>query len=133
MVSAARHFQLLRERYRMRRTSLRFLSICSTLRATPSLKLFPRWSRHVCRVPGSVRLRLFCAAVIGLVAAASVAGAQVNSVGQKPYLGWSSFSEQSIEPGFLTQSNVQSEFNSISILKAKFRLPDCAFKANARS
>ena len=39
------------------------------------------------------------------------ARAQVNGVGQKPYLGWSSFSQQTLDSGFLTQANmiVQSD------------------------
>lgn len=39
------------------------------------------------------------------------ARAQVNGVGQRPYLGWSSFSQQTLDSGFLTQANmiVQSD------------------------
>jgi hypothetical protein len=39
---------------------------------------------------------------------AAPAGAQVNGAGQKPYLGWSTFSEQTINGSFLTQANIQT-------------------------
>jgi alpha-galactosidase len=38
---------------------------------------------------------------------------QVNGVGQKPYLGWSSFSEQTINGGFLTQANIQTQSDAL--------------------
>jgi len=47
-----------------------------------------------------------CALACGLLAVASVAGAQVNGVAQKPYLGWSTFSQQTIDNNFFTQANV---------------------------
>lgn len=40
--------------------------------------------------------------------------AQVNGVGDKPYLGWSSFSEQTISKGFLTQANIQAESDALA-------------------
>src|SRR6201985_3159887 len=43
----------------------------------------------------------------------SPAQAQVNGVGQKPYLGWSTFSEQTINGSFLTQANIQSESDAL--------------------
>ena len=53
------------------------------------------------RRPAFRRLAIACA----LSLAAPCALAQVNGVAQKPYLGWSSFSQQTIEPDFLTQAN----------------------------
>ena len=53
------------------------------------------------RRPAFRRLAIACA----LSFAAPCALAQVNGVAQKPYLGWSSFSQQTIEPDFLTQAN----------------------------
>ena len=69
------------------------------------------------RVPPSLsRLALAC----GLFALAGTASAQVNGVAQKPYLGWSSFSQQTLDPGFLTQANmiVQSDALVASGLQA---------------
>jgi alpha-galactosidase len=43
----------------------------------------------------------------------SLARAQVNGVGQKPYLGWSTFSEQTLNSGFLTQANVSAESDAL--------------------
>lgn len=48
--------------------------------------------------------RLVIACALSLVAPCVMA--QVNGVAQKPYLGWSSFSQQTIEPDFLTQANM---------------------------
>jgi alpha-galactosidase len=43
----------------------------------------------------------------------ALAGAQVNGVGAKPYLGWSTFSEQTINGSFLTQANVQAQSDAL--------------------
>src|SRR5262249_52016382 len=40
--------------------------------------------------------------------------AQVNSVGQRPYLGWSTFSEQTINSGFLTQANITAQSDALA-------------------
>jgi alpha-galactosidase len=42
------------------------------------------------------------------------AHAQVNDVGQKPYLGWSSFSEQTINGSFLTQANISTQSDALA-------------------
>jgi alpha-galactosidase len=42
------------------------------------------------------------------------AGAQVNGVGQRPYLGWSTFSEQTINGSFLTQANIQVQSDALN-------------------
>lgn len=39
--------------------------------------------------------------------------AQVNGVGQKPYLGWSSFSQQTIASNFLTQANITAQSDAL--------------------
>jgi alpha-galactosidase len=39
--------------------------------------------------------------------------AQVNGEGQRPYLGWSSFSEQTINGSFLTQANIQAQSDAL--------------------
>jgi alpha-galactosidase len=42
------------------------------------------------------------------------AHAQVNNVGQKPYLGWSSFSQQTIDGSFLTQANITAQSDALA-------------------
>ena len=42
------------------------------------------------------------------------ARAQVNNVGQKPYLGWSSFSQQTIDGSFLTQANITAQSDALA-------------------
>jgi len=53
------------------------------------------------------------AALAGYVLLPLLAGAQVNGAGQKPYLGWSSFSEQTINGNFLTQANMISQADAL--------------------
>src|ERR1700747_2069821 len=53
--------------------------------------------------PIPLPLLTFIAVVLAFLTCAS---AQVNNAGQIPYLGWSSFSQQTIQGGFLTQSNM---------------------------
>ncbi|MET0617312.1 MAG: glycoside hydrolase family 27 protein, partial [Luteibacter sp.] len=67
-------------------------------------------------LPAALRLALAASLLVG----ATGASAQVNGVGQKPYLGWSSFSEQTVNPAFLTQANmlVQSDALASSGLQA---------------
>lgn len=50
----------------------------------------------------------------GLFALAASASAQVNGVARKPYLGWSSFSQQTIEPAFLTQANMITQSDALA-------------------
>ena len=40
--------------------------------------------------------------------------AQVNDAGQTPYLGWSTFSEQTINSSFLTQANIQAQSDALA-------------------
>lgn len=61
-------------------------------------------------VPAFSRLALAC----GLMTLASAASAQVNGVGQRPYLGWSSFSQQTIDPAFLTQANMIAQSDALA-------------------
>ena len=42
------------------------------------------------------------------------ARAQVNNVGQRPYLGWSSFSQQTIDGSFLTQANITAQSDALA-------------------
>jgi len=63
--------------------------------------------RHV---PSLRHLALAC----GLFALASSAAAQVNGVAQRPYLGWSSFSQQTVDPAFLTQANMVKQSDALA-------------------
>jgi alpha-galactosidase len=63
--------------------------------------------RHV---PSLRRLALAC----GVFALASSATAQVNGVAQRPYLGWSSFSQQTMDAAFLTQANMLKQSDALA-------------------
>jgi alpha-galactosidase len=43
-----------------------------------------------------------------------IASAQVNGVGQRSYLGWSTFSEQTINSAFLTQTNIAAQSDALA-------------------
>ncbi|MGH8080036.1 MAG: alpha-galactosidase D [Lysobacter sp.] len=51
---------------------------------------------------------------LALCAAMLPAGAQTNGVGQRPYLGWSTFSQQTIADGFLTQDNMIAQSDALA-------------------
>src|ERR1700760_900199 len=60
-------------------------------------------------------VRSLAAAITGIPLLAAVpAFPQVNDVGQRPYLGWSTFSEQTINSGFLTQANIQAQSDALA-------------------
>jgi alpha-galactosidase len=61
------------------------------------------------------RLGVSIAAVCILLLSAPghYAHAQVNGVGQRPYLGWSTFSEQTINNSFLTQANITAQSDAM--------------------
>jgi alpha-galactosidase len=44
----------------------------------------------------------------------SVLFAQQSSVGQRPYLGWSTFNQQTLDSSFLTQSNMAAESDALA-------------------
>jgi alpha-galactosidase len=48
------------------------------------------------------------------LAFAPEASAQVNGVGQRPYFGWSSFSQQTLNSSFLTQANVAAQSDALA-------------------
>lgn len=58
---------------------------------------------------------------LALCMTASPSDAQTNGVGQRPYLGWSSFSQQTVDSSFLTQENIiaQSDILASSGLTAR--------------
>jgi hypothetical protein len=63
----------------------------------------------------SLRQRLILKHVLPLLLTGGClfAQAQVNDVGQKPYLGWSTFSEQTINGSFLTQANITAQSDAL--------------------
>ncbi|HZQ43618.1 MAG TPA: chitobiase/beta-hexosaminidase C-terminal domain-containing protein [Acidobacteriaceae bacterium] len=65
----------------------------------------------------SSRRKHFVAGSLAWIAATALAGmtaqAQVNGVGDTPYMGWSTWSEQTITSGFLTQANVQAQSDAL--------------------
>ncbi|HEX4309171.1 MAG TPA: CBM35 domain-containing protein [Acidobacteriaceae bacterium] len=84
---------------------------------TPNMPLHSSvklWSRHF--VPWILRSRLLgvISAGIFLFVGSLTTRAQVNGEGQRPYLGWSTFSEQTINSGFLTQTNVAAESDALA-------------------
>jgi alpha-galactosidase len=54
------------------------------------------------------------AVACGLLLIASTASAQVNGAAHKPYLGWSTFSQQTIDPAFLTQANMVTQSDALA-------------------
>src|SRR2546430_16974689 len=48
-----------------------------------------------------------------VIAFLSCASAKVNNAGQEPYLGWSSFSQQTIQGDFLTQANMITQSDAL--------------------
>jgi len=68
--------------------------------------------------PVSIKRELGAALVIALTLAGQLiapqkSSAQVNGVGQRPYLGWSTFSEQTINSSFLTQANISTQSDAL--------------------
>jgi len=55
----------------------------------------------------------FLTMITVVVAFLPCASAQVNNAGQKPYLGWSSFSQQTIQGDFLTQANMITQSDAL--------------------
>ena len=56
---------------------------------------------------------LLTAALVSVLTSSLAAAAQTNGVGQRPYLGWSTFSEQTINGSFLTQANIQAQSDAL--------------------
>lgn len=59
------------------------------------------------------RWLLSCGLAVALFGATSAVYARVNGVAQRPYLGWSSFSQQTLEPDFLTQANMLQQSDAL--------------------
>jgi hypothetical protein len=56
---------------------------------------------------------LLAAAFVSALSSLLPAAAQVNGSGQRPYLGWSSYSEQTINGSFLTQANIEAQSDAL--------------------
>jgi alpha-galactosidase len=57
-----------------------------------------------------------CSAVLfltGLLISPANVAAQVNGTGQRPYLGWSTFSQQTLDSNFLTQANITIQSDAL--------------------
>lgn len=61
------------------------------------------------------RLLLWASVPVLVIAAITCAPvfAQVNGMGERPYLGWSTFSEQTINGSFLTQANIEAQSDAL--------------------
>ena len=83
----------------------------------PHMRLYPavelRAHRFLSRFLRGRRLAASLAGTL-LCAFCVTAAAQVNNEGQRPYLGWSTFSEQTINSGFLTQANIAAESDALA-------------------
>jgi alpha-galactosidase len=73
----------------------------------------PVRSTHAPRVHTTCS-RLRCGVLLATMALClQPAHAQVNGIGQKPYLGWSSFSQQTVDGSFLTQANILAQSDAL--------------------
>ena len=80
--------------------------------STPPLRS-ARFSREDLPRNSALRRLLPALLSVGLLPCAWTASAQVNGAGQRPYLGWSTFSEQTINGSFLTQANIQTQSDAL--------------------
>ena len=81
-----------------------------------ALRFRDRWITITNVVP---RMRARWVGIAKLLAAAVLAyslpaAAQVNGVGDRPYLGWSSFSQQTLAGNFLTQANIMAQSDALA-------------------
>src|SRR3979490_1080530 len=77
------------------------------------------WNRWITLTDGLPRMRARLVGIATALAAAVLAyslpaAAQVNGLGAQPYLGWSSFSEQTISSNFLTQANMMAQSDALA-------------------
>jgi alpha-galactosidase len=70
-------------------------------------------SRSVLRKSSRALLMTGLLAATSLTISTSTLNAQVNGVGQRPYLGWSTFSEQTINGSFLTQATIEAQSDAL--------------------
>src|SRR5882757_8665988 len=84
--------------------------------AGAALRFRDRWITLTNGVP---RMRAWRGGIAVWAAAAVLAcslpaAAQVNGVGDHPYLGWSSFSQQTLVGNFLTQANIMAQSDALA-------------------
>jgi alpha-galactosidase len=68
--------------------------------------------------PRTFKNRLILSTFLGgaiTLLSSGAALAQVNGVGEQPYFGWSSFSEQTINSSFLTQANITTQSDALAV------------------
>jgi alpha-galactosidase len=61
-----------------------------------------------------IQSHLFIVLAAASLLLSTSANAQVNGAGERPYLGWSTFSEQTINGSFLTQANVAAQSDALA-------------------
>jgi alpha-galactosidase len=60
-----------------------------------------------------LRISSIATFVTGIMLSMSPSSAQVNGAGERPYLGWSSFSQQTLDGNFLTQANMMVQSDAL--------------------
>jgi hypothetical protein len=67
-------------------------------------------------VAATLRFRVAMANLLatGVLAYCLPAAAQANGVGDRPFAGWSSFSEQTLSGSFLTQANMMAQSDALA-------------------
>lgn len=71
------------------------------------------YSPRQCGRRGRHSLWLIAVASFALFVAGVAARAQVNGSGYRPYLGWTSWDQQTLQPGFLTQANITAQSDAL--------------------
>ena len=66
-----------------------------------------------CRIPRPPCTLLMAIVSAALLLIAHPAHAQVNGSGNRPYLGWTSWDQQTIQQGFLTQANIMAQSDAL--------------------
>jgi alpha-galactosidase len=72
-------------------------------------KLFSQYANH--QFPGSPFGVVLV--VMSLILGSALGDAQTLGIMEKPYLGWSSFSQQTIASDFLTQANMSKQSDAL--------------------
>ncbi len=81
------------------------LKTCFLTRLRSGFPDYGREKRHIARTLPAVLLMASGLTVL--------ANAQVNGAGQVPYLGWTSWDQQTMQNGFLTQANIQAQSDAL--------------------
>src|SRR5882724_10004235 len=81
-----------------------------------TLRLRDRWMTLMNGVPRmrARRVGIAMTAAAAVLACSLPAAAQVSGVADHPYLGWSSFSQQTLAGNFLTQANMMAQSDALA-------------------